>query len=637
MRFLRKILLCGAVIALLLGNSSAFCLSTDTIIAYDNDGNAVYYDNGTVFRIADHIENNKQIFILLDDEVHWKAEGYEAAYPHAGYSRMYVYDSPTDIVAYNGLFPNWAVRYHPYSWQLYKEELTDGMGNTMEGYRIIQRQQSYIPGVGWTWDYGNESLGITDSSLVSATNISAHVISEEMVPYGFAGLVFCNGSAVRLSEDEKRMYEFFGVGDVDGAKIYESLSRYEIFGPVKLSERDPATGEFLVTDEMIRELIPIIRSKHITAKLGSSGNKGLETKSVAKEYLAHMNDGWQWNNGYGESFTVTYDADISWKEYLPESEYTYQCLVVNGVEMDGIDGKYNIRRYLKKIPKPLNPPEHLIFSGYDVTNILKPMAFYGGNFPGLKHGYTELNPVEPEGITYVAEGYETEYPYAGYSRMYIWGDPQNAVFYNNTRADYPTGKALIWDIRKVKRTDENGNVTEVYPIIERRQSLASAEGWKWDYGNEYFNIPDTQLATDTGRAAYVINETEKAIGIGVWSLSEKHSYEPLGEDILGMYHFFNLFEGYKEKVDLLGIDAANVRDYNKYLSDNVLNNEVLNKKNQDGTYLITDEFITSVLPVIYDTVVTAKLSEQGDEGLATRSFSEEYLRLSDNMCEWNTE
>jgi len=68
-----------------------------------------------------------------------------------------------------------------------------------------------------------------------------------------------------------------------------------------------------------------------------------------------------------------------------------------------------------------------------------------------------------------------------------------------------------------------------------------------------------------------------------------------------------------------------------------LNNEVLNKKNQDGTYLITDEFITSVLPVIYDTVVTAKLSEQGDEGLATRSFSEEYLRLSDNMCEWNTE
>ncbi len=299
------------------------------------------------------IIDNRLVMIKLDDETSFRVDGYEAVYPYASYSRMYIYGFPTKLVVYNNVPNNWLTRYADYTWELYN---TPGIG-----YRIIQRHQTDIPDKGWQWDFGNDRFYIADDALVRATDKGAHIVSEEMLPYGFAMYSVKNGVASKLTEEEKKMYAYFGVDEyfrqlgIEKDEPYTTLEEYwDYIMKTKLTAENLSktkNGEYVVSLEDIRALIPVIRTKTITAKFSTDNNEGLSTVTPANVYIENTNAPYmKWNNAYGETFEVTFDAEISRSTTqfggtafgMPEN---FSYLIINGIEMNGVNGKDAILCY----------------------------------------------------------------------------------------------------------------------------------------------------------------------------------------------------------------------------------------------------------------------------------------------------
>lgn len=253
----------------------------------------------------------KQVLVPVTPE--WRVEGYEADYPHAGYSRMYLEGNKQVYTAYNNLFPQWETRRVDYFWEL------------KAPYYIYERQQTKIENKTWAWDYGNEKFGIADTALLFKTAKQAVVISTEYKPYGFGR--FTADAKRSLTTAENSMYNYFNVGNMTG---WENQVKAMVS-----SERPDAYGNYSYTDEKIQSMIPVVYSKYMTAKFNATNNEGLDTKSFAGEYLANASAGWEWD---ADALIVRYDATIGWSAPLYELDepyYYYQFLIVNGVVMDG--------------------------------------------------------------------------------------------------------------------------------------------------------------------------------------------------------------------------------------------------------------------------------------------------------------
>lgn len=264
-------------------------------------------------------------------DVEWVAEGYELAYPHAGYDRLYLEGNAQVITRYNNLFPQWETRLKDYTWELCGD------------HRIYQRQQTNIPGKGWTWDFSDDAL--VDKTLFTKTTRFADTVDSYKL-MGFANLDL-NG--YKISKEVEEMYKYFNVFvdvkdmvantmvDVDYDGVAEAL-----FAPETLSMIDEATGRYIVSDALIAEYVASIQSKFVT---GPSLEGGYITKDVAGEYL--KNNGtkdWHWDLD-----TVRFGgANIGWTAYdyeIDDMYKHYQCLVINGVVCDGTKDTPRIYRY----------------------------------------------------------------------------------------------------------------------------------------------------------------------------------------------------------------------------------------------------------------------------------------------------
>ena len=310
----------AAVLAAAMALSTA-SVSADWIFAgYDttnlNDIGKIYNE-----KVGGHYTSKSRIDPIAPESVVWRFEGYEFLYPHAGYDRLYLEGNAQQITRYNNLFPQWETRQKDYMWELCGE------------HRIYQRQQTKIPGVGWTWDYSNDAD--TDSKLFTKTTRFAET-KDSFKTIGFANLDL-NGN--KISEKVEEMYRYFGVYidvndlvantyvDVDGDGHLDQL-----FAPETLGKLD-TSNHYIVTDEMLAGYVASIQSKMVTGP--SLTGKGTETKDVAGEYLK--------NNGRKDWF---WDADtvrfgggtIGWTAYTYEMDDMYdyyQFLIVNGVVCDG--------------------------------------------------------------------------------------------------------------------------------------------------------------------------------------------------------------------------------------------------------------------------------------------------------------
>lgn len=268
---------------------------------------------------------NKQVLVPVTPT--WSAEGFEGVYPYAGYDRMYLDGKKQNITRYNNLFPQWETRRRDYMWEI------------KAPYTIWERQQTKVNGKEWKWDFGNEAFAIPDSAVKTRTNRNAYVVDIFMTEYGFGPYSAATNDF--LTFDETRMYSDFSVNAIS---VWNSLVKNEL-SVASLSQRDADTNLYVMSDADIAALIPVVYTKNITAKFNAKGNAGLTTKNVAKEYLLHMNDGWDWD---ADSFGIRNDAKIGWTKtyYEMEEPYNqYQFLIVNGIVLDGSNGKDRIYRY----------------------------------------------------------------------------------------------------------------------------------------------------------------------------------------------------------------------------------------------------------------------------------------------------
>ncbi len=325
-RLFTKLVACIAVITMIatLGLTAFAQTEMDNMVFAGFDTTDPYNPNRIYNEVINGKYTNKQILVPVTPT--WSAEGYESVYPYAGYSRMYLDGKKQDITCYNNLFPQWETRRRDYMWEI------------KAPYVIWERQQTKVNNKTWTWDFGNKDFNIPDSALKTRTARKAYVVDISMKEYGF-GPYYKNGSL--LTADQQRMYSDFSVKAVSEWNSVRDNS----LTVAKLSERDPETNQFVMKDSDIAALIPVVYSKYVTAKFNEKGNEGLATKSVADEYLLHMNDGWQWD---ADSFEIRHDAKITWsKSYyeMAEPYNYYQYLIVNGIVLDGTNGKDRVLRY----------------------------------------------------------------------------------------------------------------------------------------------------------------------------------------------------------------------------------------------------------------------------------------------------
>lgn len=302
--------------------------------------------------INDNYTSNHKIEKLPEESIEWVAEGFELDYPHAGYERLYLEGNAQVVTRYNNLFPQWETKFADYFWELYGD------------HEIYQRQQSNIPDLGWTWDYGKTAD--VDATLLVGTNRFADVdVSWEVYGVGYFDL---EGNLIE-DEDIITMYEDFNVDQhelmpCDDHYDYLADAHYcadpynfckhvdpqtknivaGFFTPQNLSRLDKATGTFAVTDEEIAEVAPVILTKVLDgpALQGDDGHKVL-----ADEYLRFMPVGgrsWEWD---ADSLKFG-GAEISWTEptyEIVEPYFMYQYLVINGLVFDGRNDLPRIWRY----------------------------------------------------------------------------------------------------------------------------------------------------------------------------------------------------------------------------------------------------------------------------------------------------
>lgn len=363
----------------------------------------------------------------------WVEEGFESAYPHAGYSRLYAKNSDTnkfealDYTSYNGLFANWETRFVDYDWDyldiiaVYKNcaECAKAQTNvkvTLESEKcphgkshfdkwvanVWQRQQTNLPGAGWTYDFGNRTLKFGDN-LVHKLSVKT-VAVEAPKADGFA-----TNADVQYTVEVKPEYKVAFVGDVNvatGKRInlankeeailaaaYTSLqgdawlknldfkANYEgTLNYIDLSARDVATGRFLMSDADIAKNILVVTTKFVSGPTFDKNGaiNGTKTVDLAKEFIADykLKLAGAWNAAFDAEYDYTdaeYDASVAYampvfvrEAYASEISWTepaceqvapfqyYQYLKVCGVVFNGENGRPVITRYLGSYAGPDN-------------------------------------------------------------------------------------------------------------------------------------------------------------------------------------------------------------------------------------------------------------------------------------------
>lgn len=330
---------------------------------YDTTNPPVY---GKIYneKINGSYTSKTKIDVLDPKYVEWKAEGFELEYPHAGYERLYLEGNAQQITRYNGQLPQWTTRFQDFMWEV------------AEPHRIYQRQQTYVPGFGWNWDFGNEKFGIDDSTVfvpttrfaetvdsfaaygVAAFDMDGKVISDETIAlYNEIGInpqLYTMGYVAGYTDaftGEYVDYPCFRFGpyyvelDEEGQPT-KNIVDNTYFSDEYLSQINAADGQYVVSDFDIGLNAAYIDSKYVTGP-SYYGENG--TKNVAKIFTDLVKAGY-------DAGTWTWDADtvrnpwatITWTapQYEMAEPYNYyQFMVVNGLVLDGSNDLPRVFRY----------------------------------------------------------------------------------------------------------------------------------------------------------------------------------------------------------------------------------------------------------------------------------------------------
>lgn len=217
------------------------------------------------------------------------------------------------------------------------------------------------------------------------------------------------------------------------------------------------------------------------------------------------------------------------------------------------------------------------FAGYDTTTPPQYGKIYNEVIGGKYTSKTKLEALSADDVSWKFEGYELQYPHAGYERLYLEGNAQkNITRTTNLFPQWETRfKDFMWDIAK----DETGG----HLIYQRQQTMINNKYWAWDFGRDTYE--DNMVFVPTTRHADVTEEYRN-YGIANLDLNGKYVFDVNGkvynQDKMDVYNEFGTPDAFPVKLDAEGNPTKEI------VEDSFLHNSNLSLLDENGEYVYSD-------------------------------------------------
>jgi len=193
------------------------------------------------------------------------------------------------------------------------------------------------------------------------------------------------------------------------------------------------------------------------------------------------------------------------------------------------------------------------------------------------------------------EGFEFQYPHAGYDRLYVEGEAQGNTRYNNIFPQWETKFAdYIWEIANEVEYDVNGNPYYVgHRIYQRQMTKIPGYGWAWDFGKTAED--EAKVYVETTRYADVA-ETYKITGFANLKLNGEKLFE-ITEDkqlldpaIRGQYNAINLYKDFGRFHTIEEFAAEFDYDWENFTfaDGSFLSDANLSERDANGEYVVSN-------------------------------------------------
>ena len=247
----------------------------------------------------------------------------------------------------------------------------------------------------------------------------------------------------------------------------------------------------------------------------------------------------------------------------------------------------------------------LIFAGYDTTNLNDIGKIYNEKIGGKYTSKIVVKELPLEDQAWKFEGYELDYPHAGYDRLYLEGNKQAITRYNNLFPQWQTRFSdFFWELYGSHR------------IYQRQQTNIPGYGWRWDYSDDA--SIDAQLFVPTTRNA-IVDVDFVNYGVGPFDFDGKF----VSNEVADMYTRFGV-SGHEYYYDY---ETKEIVD-GTFFSD-----ENLSQRDANGEYVISDEEIAEHVASIQTKVLTGP-SYRGDD--PRKVIADEYLAHGD-AWQWDAD
>ena len=246
----------------------------------------------------------------------------------------------------------------------------------------------------------------------------------------------------------------------------------------------------------------------------------------------------------------------------------------------------------------------MIFAGYDTRDLNDIGKVYNEKIGGKYTSKVVVEDLPLEAQEWKFEGYELDYPHAGYDRLYLEGKKQAITRYNNL---FPQ-----WQIRF---SDFFWELYGEHRIYQRQQTNISGKGWTWDYSDDA--SIDSQLFVPTTRNAIVSVDYE-TYGVGPFDFDGNL----VSDDVSAMYNRF----GVANHEYCYNPETKEITD-GTFFSD-----ENLSLRDANGNYVVSDEEIADHAASIMTKVLTGP-SYRGDD--PRKVLSDEYLLHANDGWLWD--
>ncbi|MBO5059653.1 MAG: hypothetical protein J6C82_01900 [Clostridia bacterium] len=239
------------------------------------------------------------------------------------------------------------------------------------------------------------------------------------------------------------------------------------------------------------------------------------------------------------------------------------------------------------------------FSGYDTTTPPAYGKIYNEKINGSYTSKTRVDAVAEEDVEWKSEGFEMDYPHAGYERLYLEGNAQSITRYNGQLPQWETRfKDFMWEVAGEHR------------IYQRQQTKIPNVGWRWDYANDAFGITDDLLFVPTTRNA-VTTDSYKPYGVGAFDMDGNL----VSDDVKALYNsrYIDLdrnlvSEGLIEGAYKYGPYTVTLDEYGnptkEILDGTYFSDENLSMLDENGHYVVTDEELAVKVALIGSKYVT---------------------------------